>query len=210
MKRIVVVRVAINLEQLLFRTPGGIGRYTARLATLLPALFPEDSYRGFVARHRRAEVAAAGLPLPTSVLALPRPVLYDAWHVLGAPRLSLMARDLAHLDVVHAPSVAVPPKGAARLVVTVHDAAPLLFPDAFTGRGRRFHARGLAAAARRADLVIAVTHAAAAEITAHAGIAAERIRVVHNGVDSIVVTEADVADVRHRHHIADRPYVFWL
>jgi len=38
------VRVGINLEQLLFRTPGGVGRYTARLATLLPGLFPEDHY----------------------------------------------------------------------------------------------------------------------------------------------------------------------
>ena len=204
------MRVGINLEQLLFRTPGGIGRYTARLATLLPALFPEDSYRGFVARHRQAEVAAAGLPLPTSVLALPRPVLYDSWHVLGAPRLSLMARDLAHLDLVHAPSVAVPPKGAARLVVTVHDAAPLLFPDTFTRRGRWFHQRGLAAAARRADLVIAVSHAAAAELAAHAGIAADKIRVVHNGVDPIEVSDADVDAVRRRHHIDDRPYVFWL
>jgi glycosyltransferase involved in cell wall biosynthesis len=204
------VRVGINLEQLLFRTPGGIGRYTARLATLLPTLFPEDSYHGFVARHGRAEVAAAGLPLPTSVLALPRPVLYDSWHVLGAPRMSLMARDLAHLDVVHAPSVAVPPKGAAGLVVTVHDAAPMLFPDAFTGRGRWFHRRGLAAAARRADLVIAVSHAAAAELGAHAGIAAEKIRVVHNGVDTVEVSDADVVGVRRRHHLDDRPYVFWL
>src|SRR3954451_3863054 len=120
MKRIVVVRVAINLEQLLFRTPGGVGRYTARLATLLPALFPEDSYRGFVARHDRGAVDDIEVDMPTSVLALPRPLLYDAWHVLGAPRLSVLARDLAHLDVIHAPSPAVPPAGGAPPVVTRH------------------------------------------------------------------------------------------
>ena len=49
MKRIVVVRVAINLEQLLFRVPGGVGRYTARLGTLLPQLFGEQHVRPFVA-----------------------------------------------------------------------------------------------------------------------------------------------------------------
>src|SRR5438105_9124237 len=105
MKRIVVVRVAINLEQLLYRVPGGVGRYTARLATLLPALFADDDYAGFVARHDRADVDAtlteSDVRIPTSVLSLPRPLLYDAWHTLGGPRLSVLARSLAGVDVVH-------------------------------------------------------------------------------------------------------------
>src|SRR2546430_2907056 len=107
MKRIVVVRVAINLEQLLFRVPGGVGRYTARLATLLPALFPDDGYTGFVARHARAEIDAAlaeySVGMVTQRLPLPRPVLYDSWHTIAAPRLSVLARALAGADVVHAP-----------------------------------------------------------------------------------------------------------
>src|SRR3954453_9711242 len=135
MKRIVVVRVAIHPEQLLYRVPGGVGRYTARLATLLPALFPDDGYAGFVARHARVEIDAAlaehDVRIPTARLPLPRPVLYDAWHTVGAPRLSVLARSLAGVDVVHAPSVAVPPRSRASLVVTVHDVAPLLFPDTF-------------------------------------------------------------------------------
>src|SRR4051794_39845126 len=159
MKRIVVVRVAINLEQLLFRPPGGVGRYTARLATLLPDLFADDEYRGFVARHR----GPLDLPLATSVSPLPRPLLYDAWHVLGWPKIG-------GFDVIHAPSVAVPPNGSGALVVTVHDAAPLLHPETFTRRGRRFHAQGLAAAGRRADLVIAVSQSAADEVAAHTAI----------------------------------------
>ena len=53
---------------------------------ILPALFGEDSYHGFVARHPRHDIDALGLPMSTAVLPLPRPVLYDAWHVLGAPR----------------------------------------------------------------------------------------------------------------------------
>src|SRR5207302_5023474 len=99
MKRIVVVRVAINLEQLLFRPPGGVGRYTARLATLLPALFPEDEYRGFVSLHRRAQVEALELPIGVTRLPVPRPLLYDAWHVLGVPRLGVLNRGLGHLDL---------------------------------------------------------------------------------------------------------------
>src|SRR3954447_2089871 len=102
MKRIVVVRVAINLEQLLYRVPGGVGRYTARLATLLPALFPEDDYQGFVARHSSAEVDAAlresDVRIRTSALPLPRPVLYDTWHTLGFPRLAALNGSLRNVD----------------------------------------------------------------------------------------------------------------
>src|SRR5690242_15464941 len=128
MMRIVVVRVAIHLEQLLYRVPGGVGRYSARLATLLPALFADDDYAGFVARHAHAGIDPAlsqhDVHIPAARLPLPRPVLYDAWHAVGAPKLSVLARSLAGLDVVHAPSVAVPPRSRAALVVTVHDVAP--------------------------------------------------------------------------------------
>src|SRR2546429_3795091 len=54
------MRVALNLEQLLQPAPGGIGRYTAELARLLPALPAGDGDEitlvPFVARHRRGGV----------------------------------------------------------------------------------------------------------------------------------------------------------
>src|SRR3954451_2533290 len=213
MKRIVVVRVAITLEHLLFRVPGGVGRYTARLATLLPALFPDDGYTGFVARHPRTAIDAVlaeySVSMATQRLPFPRPVLYDAWHTIGAPRLSVLAQPLAHADVVHAPSVAVPPRGHGGLVVTVHDVAPLLFPETFPARGRWFHRSGLRAAARRADAVIVVSHDAAADVVERTAIGADRIRVVHNGVDDVDVTEEQVQAMRRRLGL-ERPYVFWV
>jgi glycosyltransferase involved in cell wall biosynthesis len=204
------VRVALNVEQLLYRSPGGIGRYTAQLATLLPATGAHDEVVAFTARHGTEEVRAAmerfGVPGPVpAILKLPRPVLYEAWHRLGRPSI-----DVGDVDVIHAPSVAVPPRRATPLVVTVHDVAPALFPETFPRRGRHFHRLGLAAAARRADLVITVSHAAAAEIVAHSAIPARRIRVVANGVDPAPV-DPDVAEAaRTRLGVADRPYVLWV
>ncbi|MBO0693879.1 MAG: glycosyltransferase, partial [Acidimicrobiaceae bacterium] len=209
------MRVAVNLEQLLYRSPGGVGRYTADLAMVLPRVFPDDEVIGFVARHRRAEVAAAlarfGLAgLEPHVLPLPRPLLYDAWHYLGVPPLPLGAPAIAAADVVHATSVAVPPRGKAPLVVTVHDAAPELFPDAFPRRGLRFHRAGLAAAARRADLVVTVSQAAADEIVRHSTLSQERIRVVHNGVDPVSVPEERREALLRAGGLAGGPYVLWV
>jgi len=212
------MRVALNLEQLLQPAPGGIGRYTAELARLLPTLSSRDGDEvtlvPFVARHRRDEIESRfhefGLDgVDPVVLPLPRPLLYDAWHLLRRPRLD-RPRRLHTVDVVHAPSVAVPPKSDARLVVTAHDAAPLLFPETYPRRGRRFHAQGLAAAAKRADLVITVSHSAADELVAYTAIPRERIRVVPNGVDLEIATDEAVGVVRREYDLGDTPYVFWV
>lgn len=209
------MRVAVNAEQLLYRSPGGIGRYTAALLTLLPGAHPELEMVPFTAGHRRRSVAdaleGAGVaPVVAgraAVIPWPRPLLYDAWHRFGRPRLAGLGRTV---DLVHAPSVAVPPVRGVPLVVTVHDAAPELFPDAFPPRGRRFHASGLQAAARRADVVITVTQAAADEIASHSAIPAERIRVVHNAVDPPAVEGDRVEELLARLGVGSRPYVLWV
>jgi glycosyltransferase involved in cell wall biosynthesis len=209
-----LVRVAVNAEQLLYRSPGGVGRYTAQLLTVLPRLFPEDEVVPFTARHGGGRVASAfrrtGVDSFTAgrtvVLGWPRPILYQAWMNVGWPRLPV----LHGAELVHAPSVAVPPHPGVPLVVTVHDAAPALFPESFPARGLRFHSQGMAAAARRADLVLTVSEAAAAEIADHSTIPADRIRVVPNGVAGVTVDPARRDAVLARRGLVGRPYVLWV
>ena len=200
--------------------PGGVGRYTAELARLLPGASSGDPGDAtevvpFVASHSRESIEAALRTFHLDgvdpvVLPLPRPLLYDAWHLLGVPGLGRVVRRNGPLDVVHAPSVAVPPKGGYRLVVTVHDAAPLVFPETYPARGRWFHRRGIAAAARRADLVITTSQAAAAEIEEHTTIDPDRLRVVPNGVDLGDASDDEVDSVRAAFDLPDRPYVLWV
>lgn len=208
------MRVAVNAEQLLYRSPGGIGRYTAQLLTVLPRLFPDDEVVPFTARHARDEVAAAlaaaGVDPATRrravMLPLPRPALYEGWLRFDLPRLP----GLHGAELVHAPSVAVPPHPRVPLVVTVHDAAPELFPETFPARGRRFHRQGLAATARRADLVLTVSAAAAEEIARHSTIRPERIRVVPNGIAPLAVQPARRRDILAARGLDAKPFVLWV
>ena len=176
----------------------------------MPRLFPDDDVVPFTALHRRHDVDAAlsgvGCTTPARMLHLPRPVLYDAWHTLNRPQVP---RSWG-ADLVHAPSLAVPPGTKTPLVVTVHDAAPELFPEAFPARGLRFHRQGLDAAARRADLIIAVSQSAADEIVANSEIPAERIRVVLNGVSAPVIGQEHRYAVLGALGLFDRPYVLWV
>ena len=212
------MRVAVNVEQLLFRAPGGTGRYTARLVAALPLIAPGDVVIPFCARHTRDQVAEAyrffgldhrGVADPVRI-PLPRPVLYEAWHRLALPPLDWHSRALAGADLVHAPSPAVPPRGRRPLVVTVHDAAFELHPEAYPRRGLEFHRRGVAVAARRADLIITATEAAAAEIVQHTPIRREQLRVVPHGVDHRVADPEEVDAVLGRWGLGDAPYVLWV
>ena len=169
---------------------------------------------GFCALHRRQDVvralAAEGLPgVATTVLPVPRPALYDAWSRLGRPDVAAIP-GLRGTDVVFAPSVAVPPRRRRPLVVTVHDAAACLFPEAFPPRGLRFHQAGLAAASRWADLVLTGSRSPLSELVEHTAIPEERVRVVPNGVDLDVATDDQVAALTRRMDLADRPYVLWV
>jgi glycosyltransferase involved in cell wall biosynthesis len=206
------LRVALNVEQLLSPSPGGVGRYTANLATNLVAL--GVAVQPVVARHTREEVKAAwqdfgldDVPEPT-VLPLPRAALYDAWHLLAWPPLS-SDKDV---DVLHTPSLAVPPKRGKPLVVNVHDAAPWLYPESFTARGRWFHSVGLRVAARRADRVITGTQAAAAELRAYTRLPSSLVTVVPYGVgpNSLARNQEPTTSVLRRYGLTDTPYVLWV
>ena len=204
------MRVGMNVEQIVQDGVSGIATYTARLTRALPAHGWDVT--PFTARHSHAHVTAAlraaGLTdVDPVVLPLPRPVLYDAWHTVGAAD---PLRRIAPVDLVHAPSVAVPPVSDVPLVVTAHDAAPVTFPETYTRRGRWFHHRGFAVAAKRARRVIAVSAFSADELATHTPIPRDKIRVVPNGVVVEPVTADDVTRARQRIGIGDRPFVLWV
>src|SRR3954447_3378222 len=113
------MRVALNLEQLFQRPPGGIGRYAAALARVLPTVGgsgdDEVVVLPFVAKHDAAEVTAvmeaAGGEHHAVTIPYRRPLLYELWNrwnlvdPLALPGTATHRR-VHGADVLHAPSVA--------------------------------------------------------------------------------------------------------
>lgn len=208
------MRIGINLEQLLYRVPGGTGRYTARLAETLSGA-ETDEIVPFTAWHRGIDIDRALVQFgvhksanDTVRFPLPRPLLYEGWNRIGLPPIQLMAK-MRRLDIVHAPYVAVPATGRTPLVVSLHDAGYVLFPESYTRRGREFHRAGVRRTAAAADLVITGTNAAADEIAANTPIARDRITVTPYGVETAPPDAATVNETRRKFGI-DRPYVLWV
>jgi glycosyltransferase involved in cell wall biosynthesis len=171
--------------------PGGTGRYSAELAAALAATAaPGDGVVGWCGRHRDVSAAAVPGVLGPRRLPLPGRALAAAWQrgVGPAP---------AGVDVVHAPTLLVPPKRrGVTLVVTIHDAVPWTHPDTLTPHGVRWHRAMGERAARHADAVVVPTRAVAADVSTHLSIPADRVHVIGEGVAEAVRTVGDDADAR--------------
>ena len=166
------MRVALHTGQLLQPVPGGIGRYARAMMRHLPAAGVDLT--AFAAGAR-----PSGLPptVPYVDLGWPRGSLrYEAWHRLGRPRLKIKA------DVVHAPSLAIPPVRDRPFVVTIHDIAFVRLPRATTRRGIAFHRRGLELAREHAQLVIAPSLFTRDELLLE-GFDSEQLRIAPLGCD---------------------------
>jgi len=172
--------VAINGRAAIRAEIGGVERFAREIALQLPARRPER-YR--VIRPPRALAHRAG----------------HAWEQLVLPcqargaSLILSPANLA-------------PVASRRNVVVIHDAAALRHPEAFSAPYVAYQRRILPAIAQRARLVLTVSSFSRGELVELLGAAAERVRVIPEGVDERFGPEADPAPARARHQLTG-PYV---
>ena len=158
--------------------PDGIGVYTRELEAALRA-------EGVVVRRvgapMRRGVRLVRPQQASIAFPLPLPYLTAASSALGmhAPFAGSIERAI---DVYHATDYLAPRLARTPVVATIHDAIPLSHPHWANPRLRMLKNWLLRECAQAADAVIAISHAAVAEVTEHYRIPAERIRVIPLGV----------------------------
>ena len=161
-------RILIDGRLLAYRH-GGIQRYVRGLASALARLEPDLDIR--LVQNR-----PFGSPLPVVRVLTPP---HHRWErrALG---LELALRRPA---VVHSPDF-IPPRlpRHVRSIVTVHDLAFLDYPYLLSAEAERYYGQ-LAEALTDADRIIAVSRWTAERLQYYFPALAERVRVVHNGVD---------------------------
>ena len=195
------MRVAMTLEQFWHRVPGGTAVAAHEMARALIA--NDIDLVGVAARHRQPPEPQWALPVEIAQLPLPRVVLYESWHRLRRPPVEDATGEV---DVIHATTMAIPPRSAP-LVVTIHDLAWIDNPSHFTRRGVSFFKRGFELAKADADLLLCPSRATLQACESQ-GIPSERLRLVPLGVGVKPATPGDVERVRARYGIAG-PYILW-
>jgi glycosyltransferase involved in cell wall biosynthesis len=196
------VRIAYTLEQCWHRVPGGSAVAAVEVARAMSE-GTEVELVGVAARHRAPARPPFQPPVRLEQLFLPRPPLYEAWHYLRRPAVQSAT---GPVDVIHATTLAIPPR-TAPLVVTIHDLAFWHYPDYFTRRGVRFFQRGLKLALRDADLVLCPSETTRADCV-RAGFEEDRLEVVPFGVGVKPSTSTEVERVRGRYGLDDRYILF--
>ena len=197
------VRVAVPVEQLWHRVPGGTGRATRQTLIALSSI-TSVSTQGLAAWHRPSR-RRLGLDIgPVTFVPIPRRVLYESWLRLALPSVE---RQLGPVDVVWASSM-IPVPTAAPLVVTVHDLGFLDQPEHNSRRGRSFFPRAWAIVCERARIVVCPSQVVANDCRRH-GINGARLRVVPWGVSPPLSTADGAEAVRVGFGLPER-FALWV
>src|SRR4051812_31077185 len=155
-------------------------------------------------RHSGAGIARYARGLATSLRAIPdlavvelgggdivprgtlRQKLMTARHdLLWYPWLARRSARRSRADVYHSPLLRGPlSRGTPPFVMTVHDLVPVRWPETMPRWHRAYTARALGLMVAAADRIIAPSQDTADDLNALLRVPADKIRVVHNGVDS--------------------------
>lgn len=193
--------LAVDTRALL-TAPHGIATYTDGLLTQL-------ARRG---EHDITAVAHRPLPrLPPGIGVAIQPSRFGVvWQQVRLPGWLRRRRpDLFWSPLQTLPLLAPILASTTKLVTTVHDLTVLSHPAAHTPKVRLSQAPLLARSLSVADHVVAISAATAAELARHfPRLPAEKITVIHNGIDEAFTpsTTADIIDWR-RHLAAPDGYL---
>ncbi|MEM8926214.1 MAG: glycosyltransferase family 1 protein [Actinomycetota bacterium] len=198
------LRIAVGVEQLWHRVPGGTGRATVETVAALGEIDGVQLH-GLAAWHPRRHRGRAAAVGPVTHVPLPRPVLYESWLRLRRPPVEWF---VGEVDVAWASSMVVMPTTSAPLVATVHDLGFLDQPSHNSRRGRDFFPRAWAAVRRRADRIVCPSQAVADDCAAR-GVDPERLSVVPWGVRPPLTSSETAAELLAPRCLPER-FALWV
>lgn len=192
------------------RQQAGIGRIVRGQVHALLAAVRDIDFRLFVTGPVTDD-ARRTAPLPLHTTPIGERNMLRLWHRLNSPIPPVVWFTGGPLDLFHATDFVLPPHGARRAVLTVHDLAFHFFPEAAMPSLHHYLNVVVPRSVRRADFLIADSHNTARDLTQVWAVAPDRITVVQGGVDhSHFRPDSDAhrhAAVRKRYAIGDGPYI---
>lgn len=195
------MRVAVD-GSFLELPPSGTGAYVRHLVDALARVAPDLDVA--LIAPVRAGVAPAGGGVIGRGLRGERARRF-AWEAVGVARAAGRLRPAA--DLLHVPHFSAPAPGpwarSLPLVVTVHDAIPLVLPAYRASRAQRVRLALMRRTVRRARIVLTPSRAAADDIVRVLGISRDRLRVTPEAADPACrpardATEQEAAQVASR------------
>jgi glycosyltransferase involved in cell wall biosynthesis len=201
------VHVGLNLVYLVPGATGGTETYAQELIPELVAAAPDTRFTAFINREAGEQTGRPwGEMIPT--ITVPVRASNRIQWVRGEQQLLPRLAKRAGVDVLHSLANTAPAWGSFRRVVTIHDLAYRMSPEAhlgLLGLGMRVL---VPLGARRSDRIIVDAASTRDDLDRLLGIAADRVDVVPLGI-GVAARAAPLpeAEVRTRLSAGDRPIV---
>ena len=171
--------IAINALQVLNQS--GTGYYSRRVIELVPAVDADLRYLVILPSSFRANPLCDKLAKTPNVRLEFVSIPTQSERILFEQLVLARLLSKAKADLLHSLAFVAPARLRQKSVVTVHDVAFKLFPDTLTGLRRLYLGRATERSVRKADRIIAVSHAAMKDIVRHLLVQPERVAVIHEG-----------------------------
>ncbi|MBL7063081.1 MAG: glycosyltransferase family 4 protein [Anaerolineae bacterium] len=155
---------------------GGVPNYVLHLLDALAALDADTDYRILHSRKDRNP------PLPGPNF-YPVACWTPSHHRLERWALGVEVARLG-LDLLHSPGFVPPVGGVSRSVLTIHDLNFLYYPQFLTPESHRYYNQQIEWVVRRADHILADSHATKSDLTSLLAVPSEKVSVVHLAADS--------------------------
>ena len=116
------------------------------------------------------------------------------------------------ISLLHVPHYNVPILYKGRLIVTIHDIIPILFPKFLSSKRARWYAQFmLQTAVKKAALIIAVSENTKKDLIRHLNVPGEKIRVIYQGVGpefKKIRDTAQLIECKRRYNLPDKFILF--
>ncbi len=199
------MNVCLDIQSALAQR-AGVGRYTRMLAEHLAAGRGDDQLALFYFDFKRVgcDFAPAGAT-QKAVRWIPGRYVQQAWKRLQAPPFNWFS---GPADVYHFPNFIRPPLRRGKSVTTIHDAAFLRYPETLETKNYRYLTNHIRRTTERSDAIICVSAFTARELQELMGVPADRLHVIHSGLDknNRRASPEAIASMRKNRKL-ERPYL---
>lgn len=190
------MKIAFDLRRI---ANPGIGRYMKCLTEAIMATAPQHEYLLVLPAGAENAVACASL----QVERITTDLKYYSWR----EQIVLPGVLRRHkVDLLHVPHFNMPLRRVCPTVVTIHDVIYLSCPEDLPSRvGRLYYRWMMAASVRLSRRIVTVSDFSKKDVVRRLGADAEKIEVIHSGVDSAfqqVTDQSRLAEVRAKYGIA--------
>ena len=184
----------------------GTGVYTAQLAARMPALAGDDTLTIIWPARLESPAKHAGAAGDIQERRIDGPSARIRYDQLGIRRDIRVAR----ADVVHYPANVGSVLPMRNMVITIHDLTFFHNPSWFRFERVQYYRWAVTRSARNASRIIAVSTTTANEICTMLNVPADRIDVIHNGIDERY-TPRDSGEqlaVQEKYRLPNRYFLF--